>query len=179
VRMIQVREPSFLMYVCVLLKTLRCGSKGAKRTAYMWRAWWLYAQSKNKEIREFPHPKKWENPFWGGAFSGEEGTSEGGSEACRSKPCLEPFERCCEGGLLRWSRVQRPPPPGQQLCCWLHLIWVLGGTVVWGCLACLEPHWPWRLREGCYMLAPNRVGSTLHLHRSGAAASMHHFALMA
>ena len=51
--------------------------------------------------------------------------------------------------------------------------------MVWGCLACLEPHWPWRLREGCYMLAPNRVGSTLHLHRSGAAASMHHFALMA
>ena len=53
--------------------------------------------------------------FWGGAFSGEDGTSEGGSGPCRPKQCPEPLERCCGGDLLWWSREQRPPHPGQQL----------------------------------------------------------------
>jgi hypothetical protein len=54
------------------------------------------------------------------------GSNEGGGGGCRPKQCLEPLERCREGLLLRWSRVQRPPHPGQKLSCWFHLKWNLG-----------------------------------------------------
>jgi len=110
---------------------------------------------------------------------GEDGTSEGGSGACRPKQCPEPLERCCGGGLLRWSRVQRRPASRPAAFLLVPSEMDPWRDRAWGCSACQEPRWPWRPREGCYMLARCRVGSTLDLNRSGPAASRHHFALRA
>ena len=43
--------------------------------------------SPEKKIQDFVEAKKRENPFMRAAFSGEDGTSEGGNGACRPKQC--------------------------------------------------------------------------------------------
>ena len=128
-------------------------------------------QRENKEKREFTHQKKRRTRF-GGVGRGARTAPLRAGAGPASPSNARSLSRDVVGEASCGGPEYSAP---QQLFCWFHLKWTLGGTVVWGCSACLEPRWPWRPREGCYMLARCRVGSTLDLNRSGPAASRHLF----